>query len=219
MSRMRVVVGAMIVIAVLLICIWVWFSGAGNSQEKKASADVREGEPVMPATPMASSSERGAKGKILVSPVGDQSIEEADNSEQEESMSSYQQAVSQPPVPLDAALQSMRHSLSQGDSRTPPLREPVELVQPTLEELEDPVLYQQYERRNTMATGNAYLSAAKEIPALRDKIAQARRDGSRTPEEIEEAEQALWQLEKMQMELESALSEVESGGESEINQR
>ncbi len=110
---------------------------------------------------------------------------------------------------IESALDSMRDGLAEGDSRTPQLSEPLEYEQPSLDELSDPVLYQQYEKRQSLNQASAYFSAAvKELPVLRAKIAQARQNGSQTEEEIQEAEEALQKLELMQLEYKWQMPEV-----------
>ena len=113
------------------------------------------------------------------------------------------------PHSIQSALDSMRDGLAEGDARTPLLSEPLEYEQPTLDELNDPVLYQQYEKRQSLNQASAYFSAAvKELPVLRAKIAQARQNGTQTEDEIQEAEEALQKLELMQLEYQWQMPEV-----------
>ena len=113
------------------------------------------------------------------------------------------------PHNIESALDSMREGLAEGDSRTPALSEPLEYEQPTLDEINDPALYQQYEKRQSLNQASAYFSAAvKELPVLRAKIAQARQNGSQTEEEIQEAEEALQKLELMQLEYQWQMPEA-----------
>ncbi|OUS05946.1 hypothetical protein A9Q81_04180 [Gammaproteobacteria bacterium 42_54_T18] len=113
------------------------------------------------------------------------------------------------PHSIESALDSMRDGLAEGDVRTPPLSEPLEYEQPTLDELNDPVLYQEYEKRQSLNQASAYFSAAvKELPVLRAKIAQARQNGTQTEEEIQEAEEALQKLELMQLEYQWQMPEA-----------
>ncbi|OUS29405.1 hypothetical protein A9Q99_09915 [Gammaproteobacteria bacterium 45_16_T64] len=164
------------------------------------------------------------EGNVLSKPKNAASLamEEAPEKvevEEGESTSSYQEAIAASTMPMESALTSMRESLEHGDERSPELSEPSDILQPTREELENPELYQQYELRNSLATGRAYYSAAQEIPALRSMIAQARRDGSRSTEEIQQAEEALLQLEKLQLELELTLQEVEEEVAQQVEQQ
>lgn len=110
---------------------------------------------------------------------------------------------------VDSAIESMREGLVSGDSRTPELSDPLDIEQPSLEVLDDPVLYQQYEQQQTLNRAGAYFSAvAKELPLLRAKIAQARQNGSQSEEEIRQAEEALQKLELLQLEYEWQMPEV-----------
>ena len=127
---------------------------------------------------------------------------------------SYSQTTALPreivsPHSIQSALDSMRDGLAEGDARTPLLSEPVEYEQPTLDELNDPVLYQQYEKHQSLNQASAYFSAAvKELPVLRAKIAQARQNGTQTEDEIQEAEEALQKLELMQLEYQWQMPEA-----------
>lgn len=129
-------------------------------------------------------------------------------------INAYNQSTVMPSDPvtlrsIESALDSMRDGLAEGDSRSPPLSEPLEYEQPSLDELNDPVLYQQYEKRQSLNQASAYFSAAvKELPLLRAKVAQARQNGSQTEEEIQEAEEALQKLELMQLEYQWQMPET-----------
>lgn len=198
------IIGAVAAIVVVLL---VWLA-------MKEPVDQSEKKPVSPVSP-AVSTIAGPEENLeksppqnIVSPV-DVPLE-SEEPNPEDSMSFNDSAVDDliTPHSIESAMDSMRQGLAGGDDRTPPLRASQETEQPTLEELNDPELYQQYEQRQTMNKASAYYSSvSKELPELRAKIAQAKQEGNRTDEEIQEAEEALQKLEQLQSELESGLSE------------
>jgi len=198
------IIGAIAVIVVILL-VWV---AAKEPVEQSEKTTVNSASPVLSATAEPEENQVKSKPQKLAAPVDVSDESEKPNSE--DSMSFNNSAIDEPMTPhsIESAMDSMRQGLAGGDDRTPPLREPQETEQPTLEELNDPELYQEYELRQTMNKASAYYSSvAKELPELRAKIAQAKQDGSRTDEEIQEAEEALQKLEQLKSELESGLPE------------
>ncbi|MBV1919055.1 MAG: hypothetical protein KUG73_00120 [Pseudomonadales bacterium] len=192
---MKWVVGGIVVLSVL-----VWMISM-SSRNDSYQEDITELSP---------SGNESADEVVVINPVQKNKpiekirVKGADDASGD-STNSYNETTAIPSGPVSrsiaSALDSMRDGLAEGDSRTPPLSEPLEYEQPSLDELNDPVLYQQYEKRQSLNQASAYFSAAvKELPVLRAKIAQARQNGSQTEEEIQEAEEALQKLELMQLE-------------------
>jgi len=203
---MKWVVGCAVLILVIVIGVWVASTSPQNNQHQEEI--IQSPQP-----------ENDTTEKRIVNPVqkGKSTVQEkieGVDSEVNDSGISYNQVntVSNKvvtPHNIESALDSMRDGLIAGDSRTPALSEPLEYEQPTLDELNDPVLYQQYEMRQSLGQASAYFSAAaKELPVLRAKIAQARQNGSQSEEEIQEAEEALQKLELMQLEYQWQMPEA-----------
>ncbi len=203
---MKWVVGSAAIILLLIIGVWVTSTSPQINQHQRevtqspqSEDDVTKEQIVNPLQKGKPTVEKETKG--VDSDVSDSGI-------------SYNQVntVSTEvvtPHNIESALDSMRDGLAEGDPRTPALSEPLEYEQPTLDELNDPVLYQQYEMRQSLGQASAYFSAAvKELPVLRAKIAQARQNGSQSEEEIQEAEEALQKLELMQLEYQWQMPEA-----------
>lgn len=121
------------------------------------------------------------------------------------------------PPDLNAALESMQRSLAEGDDRTPPMAKSTPREKPTEEQLANPQLYEQYEAQQSAKIASIYLSAIKEIPIIRDVINSAKLSGSRTPEEIAEAEEALQKLEGLKVEFEQMHPELVEQMESDVS--
>ena len=119
---------------------------------------------------------------------------------------------------LERALASMRESLAQEDPRTPEMSTPYQRELPTAEELADPTLYEAYELRQTRKIAAIFAGVNKEIPAVRNKITAAKLSGSRTEEEIREAEEALANLESLSEMLRLAYPELESEADQQLEQ-
>lgn len=100
------------------------------------------------------------------------------------------------------ALQSMQNSLSQGDSRTPELAPQFEREKPAPDVIADPGLYAEYELAQTKKVAAIYLSMLGQIPVLRARIDAAKSSGSKSADDIAEAEEALAQLEALKREME-----------------
>ena len=203
---MKWVVGGVVVVFMILVLVWVI---------NTSSSDTKYPKEIMESTQF----ENATTEEMIVDAVQKSNAVLHKSSKKVDDVSngsgvSYNQTTAVPNEPvtphsIESALNSMRDGLADGDSRTPVLSEPVEYEQPTLDELNDPVLYQQYEKRQSLNQASAYFSAAvKELPVLRAKIAQARQGGSQTEEEIQEAEEALQKLELMQLEYQWQLPEA-----------
>lgn len=120
------------------------------------------------------------------------------------------------PANLDAALESMQKSLAEGDERTPPMAKSTPREKPTEAQLADPQLYEQYEAQQSAKVASIYLSAIKEIPIIRNLIDNAKLSGSRSPEEIAEAEEALQKLEGLKVDFEQQHPELVEQMESNV---
>jgi len=105
-----------------------------------------------------------------------------------------------PPVPeydLDQAMTMMRQSAEQGDARQPEMA-PRTVTTPS-DATDSPALETSAERetRQDRAAIAAYAQILRQLPELRARVAQAELNKSRTPEEYQEAKQALDQLEQL----------------------
>ncbi|MCG8669684.1 MAG: hypothetical protein MI867_09765 [Pseudomonadales bacterium] len=118
---------------------------------------------------------------------------------------------------LQQAMQTMRESLEQDDPRTPEMSEPYQRELPTEAELADPALYEAYELRQTKRMAAVYSSVNKEIPAIRNRIDAAKMSGSKSPEEIQEAEDALAKMEELSEMLQIMDPDLEEQLDSELS--
>lgn len=109
---------------------------------------------------------------------------------------------------MEAAMQSMQQSLKGGDNRTPELAPQYEREKPSAEALADPERYAEYEAGQSRNVASVYLSILSQIPTLRARIDAARSSGSKTAEQLAEAEEALAKLEELQKEMETTHPEV-----------
>lgn len=130
----------------------------------------------------------------------------------------YPQDNSEKSNDLERALQSMRESLFQQDDRTPEMSQPMARELPTAEELADPALYEAYELRQTKKMAAVFAGVSREIPVIRDKIDAARLTGSHSPEELEEAEDALAKMESLQEMLRLKFPDIEEETAFQIQQ-
>lgn len=107
------------------------------------------------------------------------------------------------------AIESLRQSRLHGDDRTPNLnktRERDEL--PTPEQLEDPELYQEYERRQQQRVYRAYVEAAKiKTAEIRKMIEKGKQEGI-SDEEIQFAEDKIKGIEDMSAQLQRDYPEI-----------
>lgn len=108
------------------------------------------------------------------------------------------------PQDVSKARDSMRNSLTQGDSRTPELATQVERERPSAEVLADPALYEAYELQQTKQIASVYLSILHQIPVMRARIDAAKASGTKTQDEIAEAEEAMEKLEELKREMEKS---------------
>jgi hypothetical protein len=100
------------------------------------------------------------------------------------------------------AIESLRQARLHGDERTPNLnksRERDEL--PTPEQMEDPELYQEYERRQQQRVYRAYVEAAKIKTAEIRKMIEQGKEGGISDEEIAFAEAKIQGIEDMAAQL------------------
>jgi len=111
--------------------------------------------------------------------------------------------VDEQPDTLDPdAIESLRQARLHGDDRTPNLnksRERDEL--PTPEQMEDPELYQEYERRQQQRVYRAYVEAAKIKTAEIRKMIEQGKEGGISDEEIAFAEAKIQGIEDMAAQL------------------
>jgi hypothetical protein len=99
-----------------------------------------------------------------------------------------------------SAAQSLAETRN-GDPRTPPIQRAERGEQPSVAELADPKLYQQYETRQNMKLYAAFVEAAKsEVPRLRADIERGRAAGI-APEKIARVEEKARRIEAMQAQL------------------
>ena len=91
----------------------------------------------------------------------------------------------------DAAMASLSESLSHGDPRTPPLAISESQQRPDAAILQDHAAYRARQRGAEVDGVMPYAAGILEIPDIERQIHLARVTGSRTPEEIREAEEAL----------------------------
>ncbi len=174
-------------IAGLVLCVsagvW-WLLSSQTDSSKQAPANTSQPTPTIPATSNSAS---------LAKPV-----EPQQNATPHDSSETPLSA----PEKIESALQSMSTSLSQGDSRTPELAPQFEREKPSAEVLADPARYSEYELAQTKKIAAIYLSMLGQIPILRARIDAAKSAGSKTDEEIAEAEEALAKLEALKRDIE-----------------
>lgn len=174
-------------IAVLVLCVsagvW-WMLSSQTDTSNQAPANSSQATPATPKTSNSAS---------LAKPVATQ-------------QNATPNGTSETPLPvpdkIESALQSMSTSLSQGDSRTPELAPQFEREKPSAEVLADPARYSEYELAQTKKIAAIYLSMLGQIPILRARIDAAKSAGSKTDEEIAEAEEALAKLESLKRDIE-----------------
>lgn len=112
------------------------------------------------------------------------------------------------PDPVARALESMTNSLASGDSRTPEMAPQVEREKPSAAVLADPERYADYEEQQSRNIAAVYLSMLKQIPTLRARIDAAKASGSKSSEDIAEAEEALAKLEELKRDMEATHPEM-----------
>jgi len=96
------------------------------------------------------------------------------------------------------AVNALRDARLNGDPRTPPLNQSRKRDElPTNEELEDPQLYQQYERRQQNRMFRAYVEASKVKVAELEKMIERGRQEGISDEEIAFAERKIQGIEEM----------------------
>lgn len=174
-------------IAGLVLCVsagvW-WLLSSQTDSSKQAPANTSHPTPAIPATSNSAS---------LAKPV---------ESQQNATPHDTSETLLSAPEKIESALQSMSTSLSQGDSRTPELAPQFEREKPSAEVLADPARYSEYELAQTKKIAAIYLSMLGQIPILRARIDAAKSAGSKTDEEIAEAEEALAKLEALKRDIE-----------------
>lgn len=175
-------------IAAIALCvfagIWWWLSSASDTS-KQSAVKTSQTSPDS-ATPLNSDT----KSKPVAAPQKKATTPDAT------------EAALSAPDSIESARQSMSTSLSQGDSRTPELAPQFEREKPSADVLADPALYSEFELGQTKKIASIYLSMLGQIPILRARIDAAKSAGSKTDEEIAEAEDALAQLEALKREIE-----------------
>jgi len=107
------------------------------------------------------------------------------------------------------AIESLRQARLHGDDRTPNLNESRERDElPTPEQLEDPELYQEYERRQQQRMYRAYVEAAKVKTAELRKMIEQGKEGGISDEEIAFAEAKIQGIEDMAAQLQQDHPEI-----------
>ena len=91
----------------------------------------------------------------------------------------------------DWAMASLAESLTEGDPRTPELDEVPERARPDAAVLEDRALYRAHQRAQALENVMPFLAGILDIPELEEKIHHARVTGTRSVEDILDAEEAL----------------------------
>lgn len=184
---------ALIALALLVLVTgaWFWLRSPDTPPVAAASETISAAKPAAISPDVSTQEVRQPKAPST------QPIAATDNAESEVPVSS-----------VDAALQSMQHSLSEGDQRTPELAPEYEREKPTPEVLADPARYAEYEESQTRKIASVYLSMLSQIPLLRARIESARTAGSKSAEELAEAEEALAKLEALKQEIEKTHPEM-----------
>lgn len=185
MARPVVIAVVLLLLLALLAGGWLWW----RSPARDAPAiDTIENPPV----PTAATSS--------VPPTGQDNAKSAAPMTPLPALSSDETTQDAPEV--TAALQSMNSSLAQGDARTPELAPQYEREKPSAEVLANPELYEEYELGEARKIAAIYLSMLGQIPVLRARIEAAKAAGSKSEEELAEAEEALAKLEELKREIE-----------------
>lgn len=175
-------------IAAIALCvsvgIWWWLSSASDTNKQSAvKASQTSPDSTTPLISDTKSNPIAAPQKSATTPEATETARSAQES-------------------IESARQSMSTSLSQGDSRTPELAPQFEREKPSADVLADPARYSEYELGQTKKVAAIYLSMLGQIPILRARIDAAKSAGSKTDEEIAEAEDALAQLEALKRDIE-----------------
>ncbi len=131
------------------------------------------------------------------------------NNEYDDDEASHQ-ADAQAKISPEEAIDLMKKNLAEGDDRKPEIRAYHAVEPPTQEELDEPELYAQYEARQEKKLIASYLNQVKRLPELIATIEQAEQSGQYTDDEIDEAKQALAELEKLndQINTDPTLSDI-----------
>lgn len=189
-------------IAAMVLCvaagIWWWLSLASTSGKQNATK-ASQSSPAAASIPPQESVAKPAEEppKIVTT---DDAIQSTDSTSED----------------IESALHSMSTSLSQGDSRTPELAPQFEREKPSADVLADPARYSEYELAQTKKIAAIYLSMLGQIPVLRARIDAARSAGSKTDEEIAEAEEALAKLEALKRDIELNHPDMLPNGENSV---
>lgn len=112
-------------------------------------------------------------------------------------------------TPRPEVVESLREARLNGDSRTPPLNQSRQRDElPSAEQLQDPELYQQYERRQQQRMYRAYVEASKiKVAELEKMIERGRREGI-SAEQIAFAEQKAQGIQQMAEQLQQQHPEI-----------
>jgi len=112
-------------------------------------------------------------------------------------------------APRPEVVESLREARLNGDSRTPPLNQSRQRDElPSAEQLQDPELYQQYERRQQQRMYRAYVEASKiKVAELEKMIERGRREGI-SAEQIAFAEQKAQGIQQMAEQLQQQHPEI-----------
>lgn len=190
MARMKVLLLLAIPAVVGYLMFWLVVGDTVETQPAKHSAMV--GLPPVESVPLPPDTLNSA----ATAPATPEQVEDA-------SVVTVEKIEDSNPA-LEKALESMNESLAKGDSRTPEMAPVIEREKPSPAVLADPAQYEAYELAQGKTIATVYLSILHQIPVIKARIDAAKASGSRSSEEIAEAEEAVEKLEtlKKQMEVE-----------------
>ena len=144
---MKWVVGGVVIILVIVIVVWMTNTSPQSNQHQEEVTRSTKYENVT-SKKMVANPVQKRKPSVQKKAEGvDSVLDDSDISYNQVNTVSIEAVT---PHNIESALDSMRDGLMEGDSRTPALSEPMEYEQPTLDELNDPVLYQQFEKRQSL---------------------------------------------------------------------
>jgi len=107
------------------------------------------------------------------------------------------------PITPEMAVQLMRQKIGVPDPRTPQLVEDNKnpRTPPSAAVLNDPEQYAEYQEARQRQVNTGYLPSQQQINHLSAQIKQAKQDGSKTPADIQQAEEALKSLQDLKTRL------------------
>lgn len=106
----------------------------------------------------------------------------------------------------------MQLMAEQGDPRMPAKGGLKPRQSASAAQLADPQAYASFEDEQTRSQVQAWTRGVEQIPAIRERIAQAERAGDRSNAELDEARAALVQLEQLQSQLQQQAPQLLPSG-------